>query len=143
MLEDPTINNIMKASYDELMGIEDVGTRIAQSIIEYFSDERNIGIVEKLRGAGLQFESAADKIASRTEKLKGLNFVISGVFSLHTRDEYKDMIELNGGKNTGSISAKTNYILAGDNMGPAKLEKASKLNIPVINEDDFLKMINE
>ncbi len=137
------INNIMKASYDELMGIEDVGTRIAQSIIEYFSDERNIAIVEKLRGAGLQFEIAADKIASRTEKLKGLNFVISGVFSLHTRDEYKDMIELNGGKNTGSISAKTNYILAGDNMGPAKLEKASKLNIPVINEDDFLKMINE
>ncbi len=125
---------------ERLCAIEDVGPRIAESIVEYFSDERNRRIVERLREAGLQMAVEADS-TSDGDALAGKVIVISGTFNSHSRDEYKQIIERNGGKNSGSISGKTDFVLAGDNMGPAKLEKARKLGIPVIDEETFLGMI--
>lgn len=110
-------------------------------MIEYFQNPANREIVERLRAAGLQMEIAADSSTERSDKLNGKTIVISGVFTKHSRDEYKELIESNGGKNSGSISKKTDFILAGANMGPAKLEKAKKLGVPVIDEDTFLNMI--
>lgn len=135
------MEGLKHASYEELIAVEDVGERIAKSVIEYFSNNDNLQMVEKLQDAGLQFSLSEERIGKQTDLLKGKAIVISGTFTKHSRDEYKSLIELNGGKNTGSISAKTNYILAGENMGPAKLEKAAKLNIPIITEDEFLEMI--
>lgn len=135
------IDSLSQATYEDLITVEDVGERIAESVIEYFSDTANKALIERLKEKGLQFSLSEEHLSERTEKLKGLNIVISGTFAKHSRDEYKSMIELNGGKNTGSISAKTNYILAGENMGPAKIEKAQKLNIPIIDEEVFLKML--
>jgi DNA ligase (NAD+) len=100
-------------------------------------------MIEFLKNQGLQFQVSEELLSNRTEKLKGLNIVISGTFENHSRDELKNMIEQNGGKNVGSISKKTNYILAGENMGPSKLEKAGILGIPIISEDDFLKMLGD
>ena len=136
-----SIDRLMAMSAEELTQIEDIGPRIAASIVEYFADERNLAIVERLRGYGLQMSMPESDSTMRSDRLAGKSIVISGTFSRHSRDEYKDLIEQNGGKNVGSISKKTDYVLAGENMGPAKLEKANKLGIPIIDEDTFLKMI--
>ena len=135
------IDRLMAMTAEELIQIEDVGTRIAESILEYFSVEENREIVERLRVAGLQFAIAEDVTEGRSDKLQGKSIVISGTFTHHSRDEYKALIEKHGGKNVGSISKKTDYVLAGENMGPAKLEKANTLGIKIINEDEFLVMI--
>lgn len=128
-------------SEEELTAISDIGPRIARSIREYLDAPINQEIIERLTLAGVQMAIVEEGGTARTDKLGGKSIVISGVFSHHSRDEYKELIERNGGKNVGSISKKTDYLLAGENMGPAKLEKATKLGIPVINEDEFLKMI--
>lgn len=135
------IDALMEASPDELMQIEGVGMSIANSVIGYFRNPVNREIVERLRGYGLQMALSADEMTGMTDRLAGKTVVISGVFSHHSREEYKRMIEQNGGKNTGSISSKTSFILAGDHMGPSKLEKAEKLGVPVIDEETFLSMI--
>ena len=122
---------------------ETVAKRIARSVVDYFADEDNRILVARLQVAGLQMAVAEEVLANRSDKLKGLTIVISGTFSQHSRDEYKAMIEQHGGKNSGSVSGKTDYILAGDNMGPAKLEKAAKLGVKIINEDEFLNMLAE
>lgn len=137
-----SIESLKTASLEALMEVDEIGERIAQSVIEYFSKEKNLEIIENLRNAGVQFRLSEDVLAQKTNKLEGLTIVISGTFEQHSRDEYKAMIETNGGKNSGSISKKTSYILAGDNMGPSKLQQAEKLGVKIINEDDFLKMIN-
>lgn len=137
----PYIDLLQAATIEDLTQVDEIGDRIAQSIVKYFSNPNNLEVINKLRTFGLQFELSESIIAQRTEKLKDLSIVISGTFEKYSRDEYKSMIEQNGGKNSGSISSKTNYVLAGDNMGPAKLEKAKSLGIPIINEDDFLKML--
>ncbi len=136
------IDRLMEMKAYELEAIEDVGPRIAQTVEEYFADEENRKIVGRLRSAGVCMAiPEADTSAAVSDVLAGKTFVISGVFAKHSRDEYKNMIESYGGKNAGSISKKTDYVLAGENMGPAKLEKAGKLGIPIISEDDFLRMI--
>lgn len=135
------IDRLMEMTAEELTQIEDVGIRIADSVIEYFTVEENRKIVERLRAAGLQFAVAEDVADGRSDKLQGKSIVISGTFTHHSRDEYKALIEKHGGKNVGSISKKTDYVLAGENMGPAKLEKANSLGIKIINEDEFLEMI--
>lgn len=137
----PSIEKLMQATLDELMQVNEIGGRIAQSIITYFREPVNIDILERLKGSGLNFESTKEEEVNYSDKLEGKAIVISGVFSHHSRDEYKDIIEKNGGKNVGSISGKTSFILAGDNMGPSKLEKAQKLGVPIISEDEFLNMI--
>ncbi|MDY2917485.1 MAG: NAD-dependent DNA ligase LigA [Muribaculaceae bacterium] len=134
-----SIDTLMAMSREELEAIEDVGPKVAESIISYFAAPQNKEVVERLRRAGVQLESA-EADAAVSDKLAGKSIVISGVFAKHSRDEYKKMIEANGGKNVGSISKKTDYVLAGENMGPAKREKAEKLGIPLITEDDFLRM---
>lgn len=138
-----SIDHLMEASFEQLVEVDEIGDRIAQSVVAYFSDARNRQLVERLRAHGLQLEVSEKVLANRSERLKGLTFVISGTFTQHSRDEYKAMIEQHGGKNTGSVSGKTSYILAGENMGPAKLEKAAKLGVRIIREDEFLKMIEE
>lgn len=138
------IDRLMAMSTAELEAIEDVGPRIARTTADFFADEQNRAMIERLRAAGVTM--SAENTGTQGEAsviLNGKTFVISGVFAKHSRDEYKNMIELNGGKNTGSISKKTDYVLAGENMGPAKLEKAKNLGIPIISEDDFLNMINQ
>lgn len=137
----PDIDRLMAASAEELAAVKDLGPRIAESIVEYFAEPRNREVVERLRAVGLQMSQPEESEEGRTNLLDGKSFVISGTFSRHSRDEYKELIELNGGKNVGSISKKTDYVLAGENMGPAKKEKAASLGIPVISEDDFLAMI--
>ncbi|MBP3517096.1 MAG: NAD-dependent DNA ligase LigA [Parabacteroides sp.] len=132
-----------QASFEDLIAVDEIGERIARSIIAYFADERNRTLVNCLKEYGLQMAVAGEVLANRSEKLKGLSIVISGTFAKHSRDEYKALIEQHGGKNSGSVSGKTSYILAGDNMGPAKLEKAAKLGVKIINEDEFLNMIAE
>lgn len=138
-----SIDRLMEASFEQLVDVDEIGDRIAQSVVAYFSDAENRQIVERLRAQGLQMEVSEEVLANRSERLKGLTFVISGTFTQHSRDEYKALIEQHGGKNTGSVSGKTSYILAGENMGPAKLEKAAKLGVRIIREDEFLKMIEE
>ena len=132
---------LMKASKDDLLAIDEVGDIIAESISDYFSNTGNRHIVERLITAGLRFELSEEQQQAASEKLKGLTFVISGVFNKHSRDQLKDMIEFNGGKNSGSISGKTSYLLAGDNMGPEKLKKAQSLGVKIISEDDFLALL--
>ena len=136
-----SIDKLASASLDDLMQVDEIGARIAESIIHYFADEKNREQIERLREAGVQLEMEELDLSEYTDKLAGKSIVISGVFTHHSRDEYKEIIEKNGGKNVGSISKKTSFILAGDNMGPAKLEKANKLGIPIMNEEDFLKLI--
>ncbi len=136
-----SIDALAEASLDDLMQVDEIGARIAQSILQYFADARNREIIERLREAGVQMQMAEQDSSEYTDKLAGKSIVISGVFAHHSRDEYKEMIEKNGGKNVGSISKKTTFILAGENMGPSKLEKAQKLGVPIINEDEFLKML--
>jgi DNA ligase (NAD+) len=136
-----SVDALMAATLEELIQVDEIGDRIAKSIVKYFSDSKNIELISKLKEYGIQFELSEEIIAQRTDKLKDLTIVISGTFEKHSRDEYKTIIEQNGGKNSGSISAKTSYLLAGDNMGPAKLEKAEKLGVKIIGEDDFLRML--
>ncbi|HPR20714.1 MAG TPA: NAD-dependent DNA ligase LigA [Proteiniphilum sp.] len=137
----PHIERLMVATEEELTAVEEIGDRIAQSVKVYFANPESFLFVERLRKAGLQFTLSAETLAGRTDKLSGLTIVISGTFALHSRDEYKAMILQHGGKNSGSVSKKTDYILAGENMGPAKLEKAEKLGVKVIDEQTFLQMI--
>lgn len=138
-----SIDRLAEMSQLELTGIEDVGPRIADSIIGYFAVESNRENIKRLRAAGVQMAMAEESDEGRTDLLGGKTFVISGVFSRYSRDEYKKLIEMNGGKNVSSISKKTDYVLAGDNMGPAKLEKAQSLGIPIIDENQFLAMIGQ
>ena len=135
------IESINNATLEQLLDVGDIGERTAQTIIDYFSNERAIGILNKLKAKGLQFELSEEQLINTSEKLKDLSFVVSGVFSKFSRDEIKKTIEQNGGKNVGSISGKTNYVLAGENMGPEKLKKAEKLGVEIISEDDFMKML--
>ncbi len=131
-----------QASLLDLTAVDEIGERIAESVLSYFADEHNRHLVDRLREQGLNMKISEEVLADRSDKLKGLTIVISGTFSKHSRDEYKAMIERHGGKNSGSVSGKTNYILAGENMGPAKLEKAAKLGVKIINEDEFLNMLD-
>jgi DNA ligase (NAD+) len=137
------IDTLMAMPIGQLTEIEDIGPRIAESICEFFANPVNRNNVDRLRAAGLQMAMPEETNEGRTDILSGKTIVISGTFSRHSRDEYKTIIERNGGKNAGSISKKTNYVLAGENMGPAKLEKASSLGIPIIDETQFLAMIGE
>lgn len=137
-----TIDRLMAMNAEELASIPEIGPKIAESIVGYFAAEGNREIIERLREAGVQLCLSEAELANRTDKLAGKKIVISGVFAKHSREEYKAMIEQNGGKNVSSISAATSYVLAGDNMGPAKLEKARKLSIPIINEEEFLAMLH-
>lgn len=136
-----TIDALEQATLEQLTAVDEIGKRIAESVQLYFRDETNQRIIEKLRHAGLQMTLSEARMADKSDKLKGLSIVISGTFTLHSRDEYKNMIEKHGGKNLSGVSSKTDFILAGDNMGPAKLEKAAKMGIKTINENDFLQLI--
>lgn len=135
------IDRLMSMSEAELTAINDIGPGIAASITDYFSHGINREIIERLREAGVTMAMKRDDSVERSTRLEGKSIVVSGVFSLHSRDEYKEMIENNGGKNVGSVSKKTSFILAGENMGPAKLEKAQKLGVPVVSEQEFLDML--
>ena len=138
-----TMDALSTASLQELTDVDGVGEVIAKSVITYFHNPVNMEIVNRLRGYGLQMSLSEEQIQAASTKLEGKSIVISGVFTRHSRDEYKRIIEQNGGKNVGSISGKTSFILAGDNMGPAKLQKAEKLGVPIVDEDTFLEMIGE
>ena len=135
------IDTLMSASKEELMAIDEIGEKIAESIIHFFSSEKNRELVARLKAAGLKMEMEAEETAAVSNILEGQSIVISGVFAVHSRDEYKDIIEKHGGKNVGSISKKTSFILAGENMGPSKLEKAQKLGIKIMDEKEFLELI--
>jgi DNA ligase (NAD+) len=136
-----SMDALMAARLEELQEVEGIGEVMAKSIMAFFHDEKNLQIVERLRGYGLQFALSAEQTVAKSDRLAGQSVVISGVFQHHSRDEYKLIIEQNGGKNVGSISGKTSFILAGDNMGPSKLQKAEKLGIHIVGEEEFLEMI--
>jgi DNA ligase (NAD+) len=135
------MDTLKEASYEQLIEVGDIGETTAKTIVDYFKDTRNVKIIERLISYGLQFQLSEEQLNSTSDKLKGCTFVVSGVFSKFSRDDLKKAIEQNGGKNVGSISSKTNYVIAGENMGPEKLKKAEKLGVPIITEDDFIKMI--
>ena len=140
----PSIDTLMRAPAEELVETDEIGEKIARSVIGFFADERNRTMVERLRAYGLQMAlRESDQVGARSDVLKGLTLVISGTFAHHSRDEYKAMIERHGGKNASAVSGKTDYLLAGENMGPAKRSKAEKLGVKLINEDEFLKLIGE
>ena len=135
------IDALMSATMEQLVAVDEIGERIAASVMAYFANEANRELVARLKEAGLKFELEEETLQARTEILKGQSIVISGVFAHHSRDEYKEMIENNGGKNVGSVSKSTSFILAGDNMGPSKLEKANKLGVRLVSEEEFLAML--
>lgn len=135
------MDSLMNSGYEELTAVDEIGSRIAESLIDYFKEPRHLEQIEALRNHGLQFVADENVTELKSSKLDGLTFIISGVFEEYSRDELKDMIEANGGRMVSSISAKLNYLVAGDNMGPSKLEKATKLKIPVITDADLLNMI--
>ena len=137
----PDIDQLAQATVEQLITVDEIGERIARSVIAYFANPLYHDFVQRLRQSGLQFTLSEEALAAKTDKLKGLSIVISGTFELHSRDEYKVMILQNGGKNSGSVSKNTDYILAGENMGPAKLEKAEKLGVKIIDEQTFLEML--
>jgi DNA ligase (NAD+) len=137
------IDALSQASLMDLILVDEIGERIAKSVIEFFENEENKIIIERLKSYGVQFETVERINPNATEKFIGKTFVVSGVFSQFSRDDLKKTIEDNGGKVGSSISAKTDFVVAGDNMGPAKLEKANKLNIPILSEDDFITKLNE
>lgn len=137
-----TIDALISAKREELMSVDEIGDRIADSLIEFFAKIDNIEIINKLKLAGLQFENTEKELEKKSNTLDGKSIVISGVFSKFSRDEIKTMVEEHGGKNASGITSKTDYVVAGENMGPAKLEKANQLNIPILSEDEFLKMIS-
>lgn len=136
------IDNLANATLEQLTTAEEIGERIAMSIIEYFDNEQHEQEINKLKAAGLSFLTEEKEVTLQSEKLNGKSFVISGVFEKFSRDELKDLIEQNGGKILGGISAKLSYLVAGDNMGPSKLEKAQKLNIPIISDNELLEMLS-
>ncbi|HOK36920.1 MAG TPA: NAD-dependent DNA ligase LigA [Paludibacteraceae bacterium] len=138
-----SIDALQHATYEELLEVEEIGDKIAQSVIQFFSDPKNLEIIQRLKAAGVQMSVSEENQLLKGNELEGKSIVISGVFKLHSRDEYKKMIEEHGGKNVSSVSSKTSFILAGDNMGPEKLKKAQQLGIPLIDESTFLAMINE
>ena len=135
------IDNLKSATFEELITVDEIGDRIAQSILDFFNMESNVEIVDRLKSKGLQFEVDATSLENQTEKLKGLIFVVSGVFHIFSRNDLKKSIEDNGGKVSGSISKKTNFIIAGDNMGPSKLVKAESLGVPIISEQEYIKLL--
>ena len=135
------IDALMAASFDELTAVDEIGERIAGAVRAFFAKENNLQLLEKLRSAGLKFEVEEEQGVEKSEMLKGQSIVISGVFTHHSRDEYKEMIERNGGKNVGSVSKSTSFILMGENMGPSKLEKAQKMGVRLVTEDEFLQML--
>ena len=135
------IESLEKAGFEELIAVDEIGERIAQSVVQYFADDLNVQTLNQLKTVGLQMSLSDDKLQAHGTSLSGLSIVISGTFSRHSRDEYKSMIEQNAGKNVGSVSAKTSFILAGDNMGPEKLKKAEKLGVRLVTETEFLEMI--
>jgi len=135
------IDNLMNAKLEELTEVGEIGERIAQSVINFFADQKNRNIVEELRKAGVQLSMDETLVEKLSDKLNGLNIIISGNFERFSREEIKKLIESHGGKNVSSISNKTNYLVAGSNIGPSKLANAQKLKIPVISENDFVKMI--
>jgi DNA ligase (NAD+) len=137
----PNIDRLIAASTAELAATKDIGPKIAESVTKFFANPLNMEIVERLRAAGLQMSMPEEAEGEQSNVLGGKSFVISGTFTHHSRDEYKEMIERNGGKNVGSISKKTDYVFAGENMGPAKREKAAALGIPIIDESTFLAML--
>lgn len=137
-----SIDEVEQATLETLVNIDEIGEKIAQSIVSYFANPLNRSLVDRLKEAGLQFSRSEEDLSGYTDKLAGQSIVISGVFEHHSRDEYKEMIERNGGKNVGSISSKTSFILAGANMGPAKLEKAQKLGIRIMSENEFLDLLS-
>ena len=136
------IEALESATLDQLVAVEEIGGRIAQSVVLYFSDATNVEMVDRLKSFGLQMSLSDEKLHAHGDTLAGLSIVISGTFNLHSRDEYKAMIEMNGGKNVGSVSAKTSFILAGENMGPEKLKKAEKLGVKLVDEKTFLSMVS-
>ena len=135
------IDSLMSATLNDLTSVDGVGQVIAESVIRYFHDEENLSIIQRLKDYGLQMSITESSEEERSDLLLGKTIVISGVFSRHSRDEYKEIIERHGGKNSGSISGKTSFILAGENMGPSKLEKANKLGVKILSEEDFLAML--
>ena len=135
------INALMSASAEELVEVDEIGERIAQSVVEFFKNERNLENIARLKSYGLQFELSADKLKNQTQILKGKTFVVSGVFETVSRDELKKLIEDNGGKVSSSISSKTSFLIAGDKMGPSKRTKAESLGVPIISEQDFIEMV--
>lgn len=138
-----SMDNLRKMSVEELTSLQDIGPIVAKAIFDFFRNPINISNIERLEAAGLQMQLSADKMMPGGDSLAGKSIVISGTFSRHSRDEYKNIIEREGGKNVGSISKKTSFVLAGDNMGPSKREKCESLGIPMISEEDFLKIIGE
>ena len=136
-----SIDRIQTKTKEELTEIDEIGDRIAESIVDYFSKPEHLETIEFLKKQGLQFQISEEKLSARSDKLKGLSIIISGTFEKNSRDGLKELIEQNGGKNVGSISKKTDYLLAGENIGPSKLEKATQLGIPIISEEEFLKML--
>ena len=138
-----TIDNLMNADIETLVATDEIGERIAGSVVDFFARESNRELIERLKLAGLKFTLDKEVVENKTDKLKGKSIVISGVFEKHSRDEYKEMIERNGGKNVGSVSKSTSFILAGANMGPSKLEKAQKLGVALVSEDEFLSMLDQ
>jgi DNA ligase (NAD+) len=137
-----SINVLSQMNTEQLLEIDEVGETIAKSIQAFFEDKENQHIIKRLKDAGLQFEINADDQQPTSNKLEGKTIVVSGVFSKYSRDQIKDLIELNGGKNSGSISKKTSFVLAGENMGPEKHKKAESLGVPIISEEDFEKMLS-
>ena len=138
-----SLDALIGLTKEQLLETDEVGGVIAESIADFFADEKNKNIIQRLKYAGLQFELSEEQQQAGSDKLNGLTFVISGVFNKHSRDQLKELIEFNGGKNSGSISGKTSFLLAGDNMGPEKLKKAEKLGVKIISEDDFEKMLDK
>ncbi|HBK83233.1 MAG TPA: DNA ligase (NAD(+)) LigA, partial [Flavobacterium sp.] len=138
-----SIDAIASASLMDLIMVDEIGEKIAQSVLQFFSNSATISIIERLKKYGIQLEVNAANETAVSEKLKGKTFVVSGVFKIYSRDDLKIAIENNGGKVGSSISSKTNYVIAGDNMGPSKLEKANQLKIPIITEEDFEKLLEQ
>ena len=132
---------LQNATVEQLMEVDGVGQVIAESVVKYFQEPKNAEMVARLAAYGVQMQLSEEQLSGQTDKLAGKSIVISGVFRKHSRDDYKAIIEQNGGKNVGSISKKTTFVLAGDNMGPAKMEKAQSLGVPLVSEDEFLAML--
>ncbi len=137
------IESIENATFDELINVDEIGERIAESVLKYFAEDKHKELLHRLKNQGLQMSLSAEKIENASDTLKGKSIVISGTFTKYSRDEYKTIIEKNGGKNVGSVSAKTSFILAGENMGPEKLKKAQSLGVKLINEEEFIAMLSE
>ncbi|MGC6433118.1 MAG: BRCT domain-containing protein, partial [Crocinitomicaceae bacterium] len=135
------IDAIVAAKYDDLVSVDEIGEKIAISVQQFFLKKENLVLIERLKKAGLQF--AIEEKENNSSKFEGETFVVSGVFASFSRNEIKELIEINGGKNSSSISSKTSYVVAGENMGPAKLKKATDLGVSIISESEFVKMLGE